>query len=342
MKNTRRISLPKNTQTVTFVLDFSGSMDILAEKLNTSFRNEIEALRKNSATHNIPTRVSVYVFGSSVQCMVKNADISSKVLDKITYSNMGMTALYDAIGAAIDEYVPPVASNDAHLILVLTDGEENVSRKYKSCIGRTIMDAVKTGTVTVTVRCPASIRNTLIAAGISADNLAVWDGTAEQLQEVEEKTSGGISTYYKSRSLGKTAVSNFYSPNTSFSPTTLKRTVEDVTHKFVQCAIPNTWDGRQIRDFVEQDLGKSYVKGNAFYELSKKETVQAQKSIAIREVSTGKIYSDDDARDLLGLPSGVEIKVIPSSYNGKYTIYIQSSSVNRKLVGGTKLLYKVV
>lgn len=342
MKNTRRIVRPQNTQTVTFVLDFSGSMSILRDKLNTSFRNEINALRESSRLQKIPTRVSVYTFGSKINLLVKNADVNSTVLDSITYKDMGMTALYDAIGAALDEYVPQAGTVDAHLVLVLTDGEENVSSKYKNSIGRVIMDSVRKGTTTVTVRCPASIRAQLIAAGISSDNLVVWDGSAEQLQEVEQKTSGGIQMYYKSRSLGKTAVSNFYAPDTNFSPTTLKRTVEDVTHKFVQCAIPNSWEGRQIRDFVEQDLGKPYIKGNAFYELSKKETVQAQKSIAIRDVSTGKIYSDDDARDLLGLPSGVEIKVIPASYSGRYEIFIESTSVNRKLVGGTKLLYKVV
>jgi len=83
------------------------------------------------------------------------------------------------------------------------------------------------------------------------------------------------------------------------------------------------------------------VKGCAYYQLSKSEKVQASKQIAIRDQVTGKIYSGIAARTMLGLPSGSEVRLAPSHtlQNGsQYEVFIQSSSVNRKLAGGTSIL----
>lgn len=339
----RRIVTPKQTQTVSFVLDFSGSMDWIARDLENSYKREIAKLREEADKNNVSTTVNVYVFGTRINRLYSNVPLHGSTLDTLKYQNMGGTALYDAIGTAIDDYwqenMPAKGYVDALLVLAITDGEENQSTVYKKTIGRLLSDANKNGNITATIRCPVAMRQTLINDGIPSDNIATWDGSAKELKEVEEKTSGGISSYYAGRSRGITKTASFYQPDTNFSPTKLKREVKDVTHKFLIAGVTNSWSGKQIRDFVEKELSKSYVKGNAFYQLTKTETVQAAKEIVIRDTVSGKMYSDADARDLLGLPSGVEIKVIPSSYS-QYEIYIMSTSVNRKLVGGTKVLYK--
>jgi hypothetical protein len=96
-----------------------------------------------------------------------------------------------------------------------------------------------------------------------------------------------------------------------------------------------------IRDFVTR-AGHQYRTGCAFYELSKREKIQANKQIAVAEKdpvtgrTTGKVFSGPAARQLLGLPQ-TEVTVTPGS-NAAYTVFVQSTSVNRKLVPGTKLL----
>jgi hypothetical protein len=95
-------------------------------------------------------------------------------------------------------------------------------------------------------------------------------------------------------------------------------------------------DGVQIKDFV-QAQGIAFTKGCAFYQLSKTETVQDYKQIAVRDKMGGAVYSGIAARDLLGLPHHGECKLAPGQH-GQYEIFVQSTSVNRKLVKGTNLM----
>jgi hypothetical protein len=50
------------------------------------------------------------------------------------------------------------------------------------------------------------------------------------------------------------------------------------------------------------------------------------------------VYGGDQARDLLGLPRGQSIKLVPGR-SGDYEVYVQSTSINRRLIPGTQVLY---
>jgi len=43
----------------------------------------------------------------------------------------------------------------------------------------------------------------------------------------------------------------------------------------------------------------------------------------------------------MGIPVGENARCRPESYGSKYIAFIQSTSMNRKLIGGTKFLYEV-
>jgi hypothetical protein len=255
---------------------------------------------------------------------------------------MGGTALFDAIGNALTSFDDKQYGKGlaAHLITVLTDGEENQSQIYKNTIGSLVRQYNQTGTTTLVIQCPASIKQQLVSIGIPQDNITTWTGTAETLQQTSIQKTSGITNYYNARNLGMTSSANFYQPDLSFSPTKLKRELVDVTHNFLISGVTKMWDGKQIRDFVEREVQRPYKAGCAFYQLTKVEKVQANKEIVVRDLNTGRMYGGDDARELLQLPEGVEIKLEPVYWNNKYEIYIKSNSVNRKLVGGTKLLVR--
>lgn len=55
---------------------------------------------------------------------------------------------------------------------------------------------------------------------------------------------------------------------------------------------------------------------------------------------TGHFFSGDEARALLGLKPGERGKVHAVALD-RFLVFIQSTSYNRKLVPGTKLLYEV-
>jgi len=96
-------------------------------------------------------------------------------------------------------------------------------------------------------------------------------------------------------------------------------------------------DAEPIREFVERQ-GKPYVKGTCYYQLTKRETIQDYKEIAFYEKASGKVYAGTlaAAREMLGLPD-LETRVSPD-FNPLFDVFVQSTSVNRKLVPGTKLL----
>lgn len=98
-------------------------------------------------------------------------------------------------------------------------------------------------------------------------------------------------------------------------------------------------DDAPIREFVEaNDL--IFGKGRGFYEFTKTETVQEKKEVVLRDKETGDMFTGAKAREMIGLPYGTRGRVRPV-FLDQYDIFIQSTSYNRKLSGGTRFLYEV-
>jgi hypothetical protein len=49
------------------------------------------------------------------------------------------------------------------------------------------------------------------------------------------------------------------------------------------------------------------------------------------------MYTGLDARDLLGLPEVGQVKIVPTNTT-KYDVFVQSLSVNRKLMPNTQII----
>ena len=98
-------------------------------------------------------------------------------------------------------------------------------------------------------------------------------------------------------------------------------------------------DDCAIKEFVEDNC-LPFKKGRGFYEFTKPETIQDYKEVVIMDRRTGEMFSGGYARSLLGIPIGATARVHPDSLT-KYRGFVQSTSANRKLVGGTSFLYEV-
>jgi hypothetical protein len=94
-----------------------------------------------------------------------------------------------------------------------------------------------------------------------------------------------------------------------------------------------------IRDFVE-DNGLNFKPGRGFYEFTKTETIQGHKDIILMDRDTGDMFEGEKAREMLGLPEGETARIGPADLE-KYVVFVQSTSYNRRLVGGTRFLYEV-
>lgn len=99
-----------------------------------------------------------------------------------------------------------------------------------------------------------------------------------------------------------------------------------------------------IKGFVTKN-GIEFKKGRGFYELSKVETVQQYKEIIMQDRETGEMFVGSQVREKLGLQPQTEKGGVNEKLYAKdakeFRIFVQSTSVNRKLIGGTTFLYEI-
>lgn len=145
----------------------------------------------------------------------------------------------------------------------------------------------------------------------------------------------------------------YYKPSRSCSRTRTSVDTSDVTIKEMDKLVP-VMPGRfqvmtvdcncDIKGFVTKN-GIEFKKGRGFYELSKAETVQQYKEVIMQDRETGEMFTGSQVREELGLQpqstSGGVKERLHKDAAKKFRVFVQSTSVNRKLIGGTTFLYEV-
>ncbi len=336
---------------VALVIDESGSMNHLSPPVTKLYKETLKQLREKKLVGQ-DTYLSLIRFGSLIEIDYSAIDINSTI-NYNHKSTLGQTALLDGVGEAINslsQYQPAktwvqvdsetqkLQSEDvSYLVIVLTDGGENCSRIYnRLSLRKLINEKQLTGKWTFAFNVPDQNGiNYLNQFNIPLENINVWAPTEEGVREVEQKTSSGIGRFYQARSAGGSSVCSFYSADLSNVKSTDLKALNNVQNNFKVLEVKKECD---VTTFIKENMGE-YIKGNTYYQLTKSEKVQATKKVVIREKGKAAIYEGAEARKLIGIPDNQEVRVKP--YNlSNYEIFIQSSSNNRKLVRGTKVLVK--
>jgi hypothetical protein len=327
---------------VVFVVDGSGSMQSNTATLVKVFDEQVKWLAEHSTSMGQETRVSTFVFNTdgsgtpNIRCLVYDKDVLRLPSLVGLYSPDGGTPLIDATLAAIQDLgeTPQHYGDHAFLVYVLTDGEENRSKNPANALGKAIRALPDNWTVAVLV----PNQNGVFLAkqfGFPPDNIAVWDATSTKgLEAAGSQIRNTTSTFFSGRAKGIRGTKNLFKVDTSsLSRSTVRANLEKVKTGYY-VILPVKRDAT-IRDFVEA-AGYTFFKGCAHYLLTKPETVQGYKGIYVYDRKTDSLYTGENAREMLGLPLS-SAKVVPGDFCD-FDIFIQSTSVNRRLVGGTKLL----
>jgi hypothetical protein len=327
--------------------DHSGSMSSLVKGAMKDYNDLIKQLRSASDEEGIDTIVNTVTFGELFTGIKKEAVNSSLNAIKLltSYTANGSTPLFDAVGELITmmENVPDSKEPNVNfLVQIVTDGEENTSSKWTA---DSLLSKIKklqaTDKWTFTFRVPKGYAKALSnKLGVPLGNIQEWEQTDKGIKESSTQTVGAIKRFYAQTSKGVTSSANFYADLSDVSIKDIKSTLDEISAQVYFYNIPYEEEGIEIRDFVESFTPFAYQLGCGFYQLTKKVEVQGYKKIALRHQISGKVFSGDadDARDLLGLPKGGTIKLVPGNH-GSYDIFIQSTATNRKLVSGTQLMY---
>ncbi len=322
---------------IALVIDSSGSMSSMTSEVVKVADSQIEYLAKRSKELDQETRITVYTFNDSIKCLVYDKDVLRMPSLNGLFHPSGSTALIDASLKAIEDLskTPELYGDHAFLVYVLTDGEENLSRGKPADLSKKINSLVDNWTVAVFV----PDQNGKFEAkkfGFPADNIAIWDtSSAKGMSEVGKQIRQATDAFMTARATGIRGSKNLFNMNlSSVDKTTVTNSLNRLHPG--QYRVADVKGEGTIAPFVENLTKRAYKLGEAFYQLSKPEKVQPGKSVALYDIKSKSVYIGDEARDILGLPDH-EVKVAPGSHPD-FWIFVQSTSVNRKLVPGTKLL----
>ncbi|MFI6144468.1 vWA domain-containing protein [Streptomyces sp. NPDC051109] len=336
---------------VALVLDASSSMSHLSRKVVEVADQQIAYLARRSQELDQETRVTVYVFADKVECVIYDKDVLRMPSLKQLYRAGGMTALLAATLKSQRELAQTAQLYGDHsfLTFVLTDGQENASHRCPDAPSRAPRDLVQAVATmietqhdnwTLAVLVPDQMgKREAMQCGFPKDNIAIWDATSTQgLEEAGQVILKATENFMMGRTKGIRGSKAVFSTGAEVvnKETIAAAGLTPVDPSQYQL-VPVARDAA-IREWVIAS-GQSYRTGCAFYQLSKSEKIQARKQIAVLEKKTDQVYTGPEARALLGLPD-TEVRVKPD-HNDDFTIFVQSTSVNRKLVPNTRLLVMV-
>ncbi|MEU7722946.1 vWA domain-containing protein [Streptomyces tibetensis] len=333
---------------VALVLDASSSMSHLSRKVVEVADQQIAYLARRSRELDQETRVTVYVFADKVECVIYDKDVLRMPSLKQLYRTGGMTALLAAALKSQSELAQTAQLYGDHsfLTFVLTDGQENASHRCPDApagdprqLVQAVAEMIRTqqDNWTLAVLVPDQMgKREAMQCGFPKDNIAIWDATSTQgLEEAGQVIRQATENFMMGRTQGIRGSRAVFSTGAeAVNEDTIKAAGLTPADPSKYQLIPVARDAA-IREWVIE-CGHTYTTGGAYYELSKSEKIQARKQIAVLEKKTDRVYTGPQARALLGLPS-TEVRVKPD-HNDHFTIFVQSTSVNRKLVANTRLL----
>lgn len=321
---------------IAILLDGSGSMHGLIREVVKVFDAQIKNLAQRSKEMNQETRVTVYQFDDDVECLAYDLDVLRIPDISKEYRANGGTALIDATLKCIDdlEKTATLYGDHSFLVICLTDGEENRSYNAASKLAAKIKSLPDNWTLGVFVPNAYGVSEAK-KFGFPANNIQQWNTDAKGMQEVGKVIAQVTDNYMVARSKGIRGTKSLFNLDTSaLSTNVVKTALEELRPS--EYMLLTVHKDAVIKDFVESWTKDTYRPGSAYYQLTKSETVQAYKQICVQNKRSGKIYTGANARQLLGLPNS-EVKISPAQHPD-FDLFIQSSSLNRKLIGGTKLI----
>jgi len=122
-----------DTTEIVFILDKSGSMGIIRNDAIGGFNSFLEDQKKVKGK----TNMTLVLFEGGLTTVVEGKNINEVAeLNTDSYKPWGGTALIDAIGTSVDKFNKRISEQvkqpDNVIFVIMTDGEENMSKEYSS------------------------------------------------------------------------------------------------------------------------------------------------------------------------------------------------------------------
>jgi hypothetical protein len=300
-------------------------------------------LADRSKFYDQETRLTVYTFSErgGERCLFYDKDVLRMPSLEGLYSPRSQTALIDCALLAIGDLAATAQLYGLHamMIYLVTDGIENDSITRPIQLSERITRLPENWTVAGLVPDQQGVFD-LKKCGVPGGNIAVWDTTSvagmERVGDIIRDTSDAFMAGRKRGVHGYSSASG--SPGLfqlrDFSAQEVKAVAPPLTagsYVFYDVAADE-----RIDEFVARVTGRPYQVGKAFYQLTPRKTVLVQGYKGVAVEAGGALYAGDGVRRVLGLPDTAQ--KLKGDQKADCVIFIQSTSHNRKLLAGTKLL----
>lgn len=316
-----------NNTFVALLLDKSGSMEPLKKSALSYISSQIDNIRHLQKNNNID--LSIYFFNTRLDKVDSNYEGR--------YNCAGGTALLDSVHILVNELKNNKDGYEAYLINVITDGEENSSVITNGKqFNKLLSELDKEERWTIVFNLPKGYKKEFCRKfSIPEDNVREWEISEIGMEQSNYVNTVGTQQYFTARQAGATRVKCFYKDIdlANVDKKNINR-LKDISNNFVSYNVTKEED---IKSFILGKTKKDYVLGSCYYQLTKTEKIQPSKNVLLIKKGEDKILGGDKVKEILGINLNSDVKVNPKNLMD-YEIYVQSTSHNRKLVRGTKVL----
>ena len=333
---------------VGFCIDESGSISGIVKPLVAAYNKNVEGIRDAVLGEGQEATMTAMAFGHrTLKHRVLYVGQQVQTVEELKDGDIipsGMTPLFDSVYRAIKklEELDDGKPDTTFIVSVVTDGQENSSNQPGiDPTVREMNEKIATDRWTFAFLVPKGTASYFSREyHIPMGNIQEWDEkTAAGTEEAFVTNVRAFSGYFVSKSAGdlKSKQGSFYSDLGNVTVRKARKDLSEITKQVQFLTAPT--DGDQIRNVII-GFGLTWIKGAAFYQLVKTEKkVQDYKLVALRVKTSGKVYCGEKAREMLGIGGlSKTVRLVPGDH-GKFDVFIQSTSVNRKIPVHTQVLY---
>lgn len=338
---------------------------------------QVAYLAKRAESGEHETRVTVYTFNArglnlpyghadgNVRCQFYDTDVLRLPSLEGRYNPAGGTPLIDATFKAIEELqlTPEIYGEHRFLVYAITDGHENSSKHRSTELARLINGLPDNWSVACFVPNAQGVEEA-IDHGFPRGNIERWDATtADGVEEVGAIMQQTTDRWMASHTTGVRGSKALF-VGAKVDAAEVKAKLTPLAHSAYEIVPVTAREGDasfekrkkptqkfpegevigrfvRIDDFVNRITGGKFAIGMGYYQLFShgartREKVQGNKQVAVLDRKNSQLYVGPEARKIVGLPEG-DATIEPGA-NPDYEIFIRSTSENRHLPIGTKLL----